>query len=260
MAGMSDVILFAEERRNKILEYILEHKKATVTQLCGIFKVSIATIRNDLRELENNTLLTRTHGGAIVRSRTKDELDLNQRRVQNVQEKQRIAVSALNLVEDGDTIILDGGTTVTELAKILKRKINLTVITNDLGVALIVEDMPVNLILLGGIVRNNFHCALGAAGIKMLSEVSADKVFFGANCFSVEKGATVPDMLLAETKKAMIASAAKVFILCDSSKFGKNSLAQFATLSQIDVLVTDQISDSMKEKLEENDIDVVIAS
>ncbi len=256
---MSDPILFAEERRIQILEHILQHKKATVTQLCDIFKVSIATIRNDLRELESNNLLTRTHGGAIVRSKTKDELDLNHRRVQNVQEKQRIAESALMLVEDGDTIILDGGTTVTELAKLLKRKINLTVITNDLGVALIVEDMPVNLILLGGVVRNTFHCTLGAASIKTLSEISADKVFLGASCFSLERGATVPDMFLAEIKKAMISAAARVFVLCDSTKFGKTSLAQFATLSQIDVLVADSIEDNMKKRLEENDIDVIIA-
>jgi DeoR family fructose operon transcriptional repressor len=250
--------LFAEERKQKILEIVKRNKKVTVPELCNFFNVSGATIRNDLRDLENARLLKRTHGGAMLNTKTGFELDSKHKEVQNLTEKLIIAELAIELIEDGDTIILDTGTTTLELAKKLKDRKNITAVTNDLEIAKSIETFDgVSTVFLGGNIRRNFHCTLGPAGIRMLSELTVDKAFMGVNGISVLKGATTPDVSHAETKKAMVATANKVIILSDSSKIGKNSFAQFATIHQIETIVTENIEDHFKKEFDMVGIEVV---
>ncbi len=256
-------MMFVEERKMKILEYIEEHKKATVAQLCDHFKVSGATIRNDLRDMESVNLLIRTHGGAMVKSKTGLELDINQRKVHNLEAKKKIAEAAINLIEDGDTIILDTGTTTLELARLLNQKRDITVVTNDLPIALLIEEFDkVNVVFMGGILRKHFHCTVtyGSAGKEMLSGFTVDKAFMGANSLSIKKGATTPDINQAETKKLMISIAVKMIVLCDSSKFEKSSFSQFAVVDQIDMIVTESIKENERKKFEEQGIEIVLPS
>ncbi len=256
---MAGDALFAEERKINIVEYIQKNKKATVPELCTFFDVSSATIRNDLRELENAGLILRTHGGAMVKSKTGFELTDKQKQSQSYNEKKRIGELALELIENGDTIILDTGTTTCELAKLLHTKTNINVVTNDYNIASILEDFTsVEVILMGGIVRKGFHCTVGIAGREMLSTLSVDKAFMGANSFSFEKGASTPDITHAETKKAMISITTKTILLCDSTKWGKNSFAHFLHAEALDVFVTDSISDINKRKLEELGVEVIV--
>jgi len=260
---MTDGALFVEERKQQILEYIEAHRKATVGELCEHFRVSSATIRNDLRDLEQGNLLLRTHGGAMVRSKTGQELDSSQKRVQNLEAKRRIAAAALELIEDGDRIILDTGTTTLELARLLGRRRDVTVVTNDLAIALELEEMDsVSVVFIGGLLRRRFHCTVsyGNAWREGLAGLSVDKAFMGVNSLSPEKGATTPDLSTAETKKSMIEIAVKVFLLCDSSKFGRSSFARFATLDQIDAVVTEQATAADRRQLEELGVEVIIAS
>ncbi len=255
---MAGDAMFAEERKIKIVEYIREQKKAKVPELSEAFEVSSATIRNDLRELENSGLIMRTHGGAMMKTKAGFELTVNQKQAAASAEKRKIAQLAINLIEDGDTIILDTGTTTLELAKLLPRKQNITVVTNDLEIARVLEDSSeVNIIFMGGTVRKGFHCTVGASGHHLLTGLTVDKAFMAANSFSPESGASTPDLNHSETKKAMMEIAGKVFLLCDSSKFGRSSFARFANVDEIDVLITDSISDEEKQKLEELEIDVV---
>jgi DeoR family fructose operon transcriptional repressor len=259
---MTDGALFVEERKQKILEYIEEHRKATVAELCEQFRVSSATIRNDLRDLEKGDLLLRTHGGAMVRSKTGQELDSSQKRVQNLEAKRRIAQAALELIEDGDRIILDTGTTTLELARLLAQRRDLTVVTNDLAIALLLEEFDsVSVVFIGGVLRRRFHCTVsyGNAWKETLSGLTLDKAFMGVNSLSLEKGATTPDIGQAETKKLMLDIAVKVFLLCDSSKFGRSSFARFATLDQIDAVVTEAVSPADRRRLEELGIELVVA-
>jgi DeoR family transcriptional regulator, fructose operon transcriptional repressor len=254
--------LFVEERKMKILEYIEEHRKATVVELCQQFKVSSATIRNDLRDLETAGMLIRTHGGAMVRTKTGLEPDMSLRKVQNLEEKRRIAEAALRLVEDGDTIILDTGTTTYELARLLGEKRDLTVVTNDLPIALLLEEFEsVRVVLIGGVVRKKFHCTVASSfsGMNALSDLTVDKAFMAANGFSLEKGASTPDINHSETKKLMISIAAKVILLFDSSKMGRNSFAIFAPLDRIDAIVTDFIHEDDRRQMEESGIEPVLA-
>jgi DeoR family fructose operon transcriptional repressor len=172
--------MFVEERKMRILERIERQRKATVTELCERFHVSSATIRSDLRDLEAGGLLIRTHGGAMVKSKTGLELDMVQRGTQHLAEKRRIAERALELIEDGDTIILDTGTTCLELARLLGHRRDLTVVTNDLPIALCLESVEtVRVLFMGGLVRRNHHCTVihGSASRDILAGLSVDKAF-----------------------------------------------------------------------------------
>ncbi len=262
MGNMPDGTMFVEERKLKILEYIGEHRKATVTELCDAFRVSSATIRNDLRDLEGASLLIRTHGGAMVKTKTGLELDMSQRKVQHLAEKRSIAQAALQLVEDGDTIILDNGTTTVELARLLGQRRDITVVTNDLAIAFVLEDVEtVRVVFMGGIVRKKFHCTVvgGPSNQSLLAGLSVDKAFMALNSFSIEKGASTPDINHAETKKSMMSIAAKVILVFDSSKMGKNSFALFAPPDRVDAIVTDSLRDEDRARLEENGIEVITA-
>lgn len=259
---MGEDTLFVEERKLKILEYIEDHRKATVADLCDRFKVSSATIRNDLRDLQASNLLIRTHGGAIVKSKTGLETDMNARKVQNLAAKKKIAEAATRLVEDGDTIILDSGTTSLELARLLGQKRDLTVVTNDLTIALCLEDYDsVKVVVMGGSMRKRFHCTVthSATMNGMLSGLTVDKAFMGVNSFSIDKGASTPDIVHAETKKLMMSIAAKIILLFDASKMERNSFALFAPLDRVDTIVTDTIRDDDRKHLEESGIEVISA-
>jgi DeoR family transcriptional regulator, fructose operon transcriptional repressor len=256
-----DENMFAEERKNKILEMISKEKKVTVSDLAKLFGVTGATIRTYLRDLENARLLTRTHGGAIERTRTGFEQDSHEKEVQNLDAKQKIGRAALELVDDDDTIVLDTGTTTLELARCLSTRRNITVVTNDIVIAQLLEETGIaGIIFMGGLVRRGFHCTVGIQGRTLTEGLTADKAFMGANGFTMAKGATTPDVQQAETKKHMIAISAKTILLCDHTKIGKVSFAQFASSEQIDALVTDQIESKDRDLIERAGIELVVAS
>lgn len=251
--------LFSEERKQKILELINQKEKVTVAQLCQFFGMSSATIRNDLKELENTGLLKRTHGGAIANAKISFELDTEHKEQQFIEEKQKIAQTALSLIDDGDTVILDTGTTTLELAKLLDTKRALTVLTNDLKIALCLEEYnDINILFIGGFIKKKFHCTVGLIGNSMLSNLVVDKAFMGTNGFTLSNGATTPDIHQGEMKKSMISIANKVIVLCDSSKIGTKLFYQFASAQEIDTLVTDShIDTETKDRLELEGIEVI---
>lgn len=260
MAGDANDTMFAEERKLKIIDLLNQNKKVTVTELVHLFNVSSATIRSDLRELNDKGQIIRTHGGAIIETGAGFEPDTEQKRDLNLAAKQQIARLAIELINDGDTVIFDTGTTTLELAKLLSQGHRITAVTNDFEIGRVLEDMDaVSAIMLGGEVRKKFHCTVGAAGINMLTQLSVDKAFMGTNSLSISKGASTPNLQQAETKKAMIASAKKVILLCSNRKLGKDSFAHFASLDQIDTLVIDHIDDNEKFEFEERGVKVLTA-
>ncbi len=233
--------LFAEERKAKIIELLNENSKLVVPDLCEYFSVSPATIRNDLRELENGGLLKRTHGGAILNTKTGYELNSYQKEVKNLAAKQAIARYAISLVEDGDTIAIDTGTTTLEFAKLLSEKNGITAVVNDIDIAReLEENSEANIILTGGILRRNFHCTIGPIARKALEGLSVDKAFIATNGISVKRGLTTPDLNQSEVKKAMIDIASEIIVLCDSSKIGNVAFSQIAALDKVNRLITDE--------------------
>ncbi|MCF7942929.1 MAG: DeoR/GlpR family DNA-binding transcription regulator [Spirochaetia bacterium] len=250
-------ILFAEERRNRLVEYINEKHRVTSQELCEAFSVSSATIRNDLRELGEKGFISRTHGGAVSKSQTRFETKIERRLSDNLEEKRTVSRLALSLVEDGDTILLDSGTTLYELAKILYERHNLTIVTNDLTIAGILENNEnCEILLVGGMLRKGFHCTLGSRENSILKSISVDKAFMGANSFSAKRGASTPDIAHAEIKREMIQIASQVILLCDHTKLERDSFMNFASPENIDILITDSIDPELKRGYEDLDITV----
>ncbi len=246
--------MFAEERQEKILELLKKNRRVSNTELVKEFGVSGTTIRIDLSELEEKGLLSRTHGGAILKDDPVfGEDSISSRHEKYKEEKEQLAQKARKEIQDGDTILIDSGTTMLELAGSLKDARNLTVITNDLQVALkLQKNAGIDLILLGGRVRTSFECTVGGMGIRALEELSVDKAFMGANALSIVKGATTPNTDNAEMKRAMMKIARRRYLLCDSSKIGIRTVCSFAKIPEFDVIITDdKVSLDMKKDIEE---------
>jgi DeoR family fructose operon transcriptional repressor len=248
--------MFAEERKNAIAEYINKNRKSTVNELCKIFKVSPATIRNDLNELENAGLLKRTHGGAIPNIKANYELNSNQKKVEHIKEKEAIAKKALAYVEDGDTIAIDTGTTTLCFARLLVSKKNLTIVTNDIEIAgFLEENSDFDIVLIGGRVRRGFHCSVGPIALKCMEGLRVDKAFIASNSVSVKNGITTPSIELAQIKTSLMSFAEEVYLLSDSSKFGRASFVKFADITDIDTIITDKgLPDLQIKELEQLDV------
>ncbi len=236
--------MYAEERHYRIVQLLQKEKKASVSQLSEIFGVSGATIRSDLRTLEQDGYLNRSHGGAIIKNHMKFEMISEKRKTINLEAKIIIGQKAANLVEDGQTIIIDTGSTTFQLARNLKNVKDITIITNDLTIAKLMEDhKTAQVIMLGGLIKKGYHCINFLQNEEFLRSLKVDYAFMGCNSFSEENGACVADIHLAKVKKLMIVATNKSVLLCDNSKINAQAMALFASPSQIDYLVTEKSFD-----------------
>jgi DeoR family fructose operon transcriptional repressor len=234
--------VFAAERRLRILNVLNESENGmiSVAKLSKILGVSSVTIRRDLDWLEEMALVRRMHGGAIALQSIVDEKPFIERREEASQAKQIIGRMAAQLVRDGERIILDAGTTTQQVARNLVGKKDLTVVTNALPVAEELCQFPqVSTILLGGMLKRKERCTVGPMVVTELSRLSVDKLFLSAAGFTVDKGATDPDLWETEVKQAMIRAAQEVILVADSSKWGVVTLVRITPLRAIHKLVTD---------------------
>lgn len=236
--------LFGEVRRQEIAALVKKRSRVTVDELSERFSVSTATIRKDLTELEQQGMLKRTHGGAISRNYADYEQTSREKEGQNVAQKQAIAGLAARYVHSGDVIALDTGTTTFELAKQIVNIPNLTVITNDLKIAGFLEqNSDITIVLLGGMVRHNFHCTIGNSVLSALEAFYVDTLFVATNGISAARGLSTFRLDIAEIKRKMISVSAKVVALADSTKINNETFSAFAGLQDIHTLITDQRAD-----------------
>jgi DeoR/GlpR family transcriptional regulator of sugar metabolism len=240
--------MLAQQRRQKIFELIREDGQAKVLELGKIFKVSEVTIRQDLEKLEEEGLVVREHGGAHLKNIGLSVRNIELLNKENMAEKEAIAKKAAELIRDGDTIILDSGSTTTEIAKQLNGYTNLTVITNALNIALILGvDQGINLVLTGGEFKAPTLSLTGQKAADSLEGLHVDKLFLATAGITLKSGLTYPSISDLVVKKAMIESADQVYLVADSGKIGKSSFASLGALSLIDYLITDS-------KIKEEDI------
>jgi DeoR family fructose operon transcriptional repressor len=249
---------FPLERKDQILELITRKGRITVDELIEKFKVSGATIRRDLEFLERQGLITRAHGGAMSKSRVSLEPDFLEEKEKFLEEKKRIGQEAVKLIEEGEVIFLEASTTVLELARNLKDKRNLTVVTNSLDIACeLEENRGIDLILIGGNLKRRTHALIGSLAETTLSQMRLDKAFVGISALDISYGITMPTIEEAKTRKDIIKASNKVVALCDHSKFGKQNFAYVGPLESIDILITDkEIPDEMRKEVERKGVEV----
>ena len=253
--------MLANQRRDKIFELIREDGQAKVTDLSRIFKVTEVTIRQDLERLENEGVIIREHGGAYLK-----DIDMNVRNLQlqakgNMIEKAAIARKAVEFIHDGDTIILDSGSTTTEISKIISGFKNLTVITNALNIALILgAQTGINVIVTGGEFKAPTLSLTGQKAADFFQNLHVDRLFLATAGIALRSGLTYPGISDICVKRAMIESANEIYLVADSTKIGKSSFASLGALSLINYLITDSnITKEDIEWLKSNDIKFILA-
>ena len=234
---------------------------ARVSALSKLFGVSEPTIRSDLDQLESEGLVIREHGGAFLKSIPDQVRSMSLQRTENMAKKALIGKRASDLVSDGDSVILDSGTTVTEMAKNLNDKANLRVITDSLNIALLLgtrSDMVV--MLTGGEFKAPTLSVTGEKAAAFFDQIHVDKLFLATGGISIEAGLTYPGFHDLPVKSAMMRAAAKVIVLADSTKIGRISFAALGGLDDIDILVTDsETKPQDRENFERLGIEVIIA-
>jgi DeoR/GlpR family transcriptional regulator of sugar metabolism len=227
-------------RRQQILNLLEETGSLDVGDLADRFAVSVVTIRKDLDDLDRQGLLQRTFGGAVFSHRSRFNRSFLERTSQHLREKRAIAAAALEYIKDGDTIILDAGTTTLALAQLLKQHVKSAfIITCSVPVALEVSSAGYDILLLGGMIRNKSLALLGRETLWMLDRYRADKAFLGSSGFTIEKGHTTPNPDDAQIKEAIMRVSLEKYVLVDSSKFGDQCLTRFANLRDVDLTITD---------------------
>ncbi|CAG7649211.1 DeoR/GlpR family DNA-binding transcription regulator [Paenibacillus allorhizosphaerae] len=231
--------MLAAERKLRIVEYVRQYQSASVGALAQEFGVHEATIRRDLSEVEQEGLLKRTHGGVIVERLTHNEPSFNERTNVKLEQKMRIGKMAASLVEDGDHIIIDSGTTTLHIARNLVHHSNVTVVTNDINVAAELRDAPgVKVTVTGGELYPSSYMLNGMFTDHALRSLHVTKAFLGIPAIHPKHGLMHPEAQLVQAKQGMIAAAQEVIIVADDTKIGKVSLYTVAPNSAIQTLIT----------------------
>lgn len=247
-------------RRAIILHKLETEGQVDVGALSQELEVSEVTIRNDLRRLEQKNMLIRARGGAIRLDRVGQDFSISDKSKLHFEQKKSIGMAAAKLVDDGDTIILDSGTTTLEIARNLGKHTKLTVITNALNVASqLAEHQDVNVIVPGGFLRKNSLSLVGTTAEDSFRNYFCDKLFLAVDGFSTTHGLSTPNVEEAHLNRTMIDISKKVIVVTDSSKFHKRSFAFIAPVSQVDVVITDAgIPAEDHRKLENMGVQVII--
>ncbi len=251
--------LVVSRRAERIMQLLREQGVMTVESLSQALGVSMATVRRDLQEMHDRGLLVRIHGGAALKDKINAEPLFSDKEGQHRPEKESIARAALELIEDQDTIFLDGGSTLLLLARLLDKRKQLTIVTNSLMAASLLMESGHRLILTGGEFRAISRTLVGPLTSSILHNLSVDKAFMGTMGFTAKDGMSTTDANEAFTKSLVMQRAAKVILLADHSKLGVRSLAACPS-PRLDVLVTDWMEPDLRRELEENNTRVIECS
>jgi len=253
--------LLGEPRRMKMLAWFQEEGSARVRDLAEAFSVSEVTIRQDLERLEAEGHIVREHGGAYLKSVPQQVRAMALHHLINMDAKRRIGKAAAALVEDGETIILDSGSTTTEVAMNLVDREHLTVVTNALNIALILGAIPTCTVHMpGGQFKAPTLSLSGERSADYFKGLFAQKLFLATAAVSFEAGLTFPAIADITVKRAMIETASRVYLLADSSKVGKTSFSSLGGIDNIHVLITDSgIRDEDHRAFLDAGIEVIIA-
>lgn len=254
--------MLANQRREKILDLLKEDGSAKVNDLARIFKVTEVTIRQDLEKLEKEDLVIREHGGVHIKNVEDQVRNFSLINQDHLKEKELIAQKCMSYIQPGDVIILDSGSTTTEIAKkIVQYKVNgLTVITNALNIALMLGANPnIEVVMTGGEFKPPTLSLTGQKAADFFKGLNVNKLFLATAGISLKSGLTYPSISDLVVKRAMIDAADITYLVADSSKIGKSAFASLGALSLIDYIITDSaVEEKHKQVFKDNDIELII--
>jgi DeoR family myo-inositol catabolism operon transcriptional repressor len=233
-----------EDRIKELEDYILEKERASIEDLCSVFKVSKNTIRRDINQLERQGKIKKVYGGIILADKKTTE-PFESREVKNKDAKLAIATLASTLIEDGDIIYIDSGTTTMHMIPYLSEFKNLTIITNNLNV--IVNSLPypnLNVISTGGTLFRRTNSFVDSEAVNSLKKYNISKAFLATTGVSISKGITNSSSLEYDIKRYIVEHCDKIILLADSTKLGRVSLITYYDLKDIQVFITDEEPDS----------------
>lgn len=234
------------ERQKNILQYVQQKKATTILDLASYFDVHEATIRRDINLLVKNNQLVRTHGGVIINDEIHSEPSFHQRTSLQYEEKSLIGQLAANLINDGENIIIDSGTTTLHIANAIQDKKNLTVITNDINIAATLRaSNSIKVIVTGGILFPDSFILNGMITNDVIQSLHVDKAFIGTPALHHQRGLTHFDEYLIAAKREMIRSSKQVIVVADHTKIGNVSLHKVAEVNQIDDIITGKEAENL---------------
>lgn len=250
----------APKRLERLRQLLRQNRIVSVIELSHLLHVSVATVRRDLEQLENSGEIRRVHGGAVSIAGRLDEPLFEDKTSIAVKEKYQIAQAAMKYVGPNDTIFLDGGSTVLELARLLKERSNLTVVTNSLRAAIELADQGPRLILVGGEFRRLSQTIVGPLTRLTLEELHVDKAFLGTIGLTCEDGLTTTDPGEAFTKGLVMENARQVILLADHTKVGKISFSYAGGLEGLHMWITDkEVEEQFARQVRKRGVQVIKA-
>lgn len=254
--------LIPAQRRERIQEYLVIHQIARSVDLCNLLETSEATVRRDLEWLEQKGVLERTHGGAILSQRMTFEQEYQQRAQHHPEEKKRIGELAASLIEDGDIVFVNSGTTATQVLQHIRKDLSITVFTNNVRAIADIGDPGFHYYLTGGEFQSRSYSVSGRFALDNLGLVYANKAILGVDGISLKHGCTVPTDMEAEVVRRMIErTKGQVIVVADQSKWGVVSNFQVANINEIDKLVTNEgFSKSAVGDLAGHSVEVLMVS
>lgn len=243
----------AAERRSYIMRLLHDQGHVSVSSLSDELDVSEVTIRKDMRFLEERELLVRTHGGAVLLDQYVYDLPVEEKTTRNQEEKKRIGEEAAGMVDDGDTLIIDGGSTTLQVARNLRKKKDLIVATASIHIALeLLRISGIDIMMLGGMIRSTSASVIGSYAEQMLEDHAFQKLFISGDGFDLDYGMTTTNTMEAHLNRVMMRSAQQTIAVVDSSKIGRRGLSRICDVEQIHTVVIDSgVSEGTVRRLEE---------
>ncbi|HLR60665.1 MAG TPA: DeoR/GlpR family DNA-binding transcription regulator [Pseudogracilibacillus sp.] len=239
-----------EHRRNWIVEQITLEGELKIDKLVEALNVSSMTVRRDLDLLEKEGKVIRTHGGAILAKPLMIETPFMKKKSEKIDQKQKIAQKAMTRVHEGQIILLDSGTTTLEIARLLKERENITILTNDIYIAAELVDSSLEVIVLGGHLQSQVGALFGPQANSFLENIHVDVFFLGTQAIDHKAGVTSPTLEKAHLKRLMMQAAENVWLVSDSSKIGKKAFAKICDVSELTgFIIDDEMSDETKRIL-----------
>ena len=250
------------ERRLHILKLLEQNETVDVNTLSKQFDVSLVTIRKDLRYFEKKNMLIRSRGGALKQTVMDVDLSIYDRRKQQMKQKEAIGQIAAQLIHNGETILIDSGTTTMEMVKHISKDTEVTIITNAIDIAFRLMDYPkIRVIMPGGMLRRNSLSLVGEQAAEALRNFYSDLCFIGSDGIDRQKGLLTMNIEEAHLSRISIENAKKVVALIDSTKFQRNGMMTIVPVHKIDILITDNgISEEDLHWLKDSGIEVIIAN